>query len=143
MQEAINRHRLPIPFTVGGKDKLKATNLRFVPQPCSKLRDRYVGPFLIMEEVSPVAFRLTLPHGVRIHDVVDAILLERWNSDTEQADSVQPILIVHDAKRFEVDQILDVSFNSNGTGPPIKVRWAAPFNVPIEDTWEPMRGVNH
>jgi hypothetical protein len=24
-----------------------------------------------------------------------------------------------------------------------KVRWAAPFNVPSEDTWEPMRGVEH
>jgi hypothetical protein len=50
---------------------------------------------------------------------------------------------VHDAKRFKVDQILDVAFNSNGTGLLFKVRWPPPFNVPSEDTWEPMRGVNH
>jgi hypothetical protein len=49
---------------------------------------------------------------------------------------------VHDAKRFEVDQRLDVAFNSNGTGLLFKVRWATPFNVPSEDTWEPMRGVD-
>jgi hypothetical protein len=29
MQEGANRHRLPAPFTVGDKVKLKATNLRF------------------------------------------------------------------------------------------------------------------
>jgi hypothetical protein len=47
MQDAANRHRLPVPFKVGDKVKLKATNLRFVQQPCSKLRDRYIGLFLI------------------------------------------------------------------------------------------------
>jgi hypothetical protein len=50
---------------------------------------------------------------------------------------------VHDAKRFEVDQIFDVAFNSNGIGILFKILWAAPFNVPSEDTWEPMRGVDH
>jgi hypothetical protein len=54
-QESANRHRLLVPFTIGDKSKLKATNLRFVQQPCSKLRNRYIGPLLITEEVSPVA----------------------------------------------------------------------------------------
>jgi hypothetical protein len=44
MQESANRDRVPIPFTFGDKVKLKATNLRFVQQPCSKLCDRYIGP---------------------------------------------------------------------------------------------------
>jgi hypothetical protein len=90
-QESANRHRLLVPFTIGDKVKLKATNLRLVQQPSSKLRDRYIGPFLITEEVSTVArkifFRRKLPLGVRIHDVVHASLPEKWNSDTEQADS--------------------------------------------------------
>jgi hypothetical protein len=144
MQDVANRHRLLVPFTVGDKVKLKATNLRFVQQPCSKLRDRYIGLFLITEEVSPVAFRLKLPPGIRIYDVVHASLLEKWNSETEHANSAQPIPIVHDAKRFEVEQILDVACSSNGTtGLLFKVRWAASFNVPSKDTWEPMQGVNH
>jgi hypothetical protein len=117
MQEEANRHRFQVPFTFGDKVKLKATNLRFVQQPCSKLRDRYIGPYLITEEVSPVAFRLKLPL-----EYVHASLLEKWNLDIEHADSAQPILIVHGAKRFEVDRLLDVAFNSNGTGLLFKVR---------------------
>jgi hypothetical protein len=58
MQESANRHRLQIPFTIGNKVKLKAANLQFMHQPYSKLRDSYIGPFIITEEVSPVAFRL-------------------------------------------------------------------------------------
>jgi hypothetical protein len=42
------------------------------------------------------------------------IYRKKWNSDTEHADSAQRIPIVHDAKRFEVDRLLDVAFNSNG-----------------------------
>jgi hypothetical protein len=68
---------------------------------------------------------------------------KKWYLDTEQADSAQRIPIVHDAKRFEVDRLVHVAFNSNGTGLLFKVRWAASFNVPSEDIWEPMRGVDH
>jgi hypothetical protein len=68
---------------------------------------------------------------------------KKWYLDTKHADSAQPIPIVHDAKRFEVDKLLDVAVNSNGNGLLFKVRWAAPFNVPTEDTWEPMRGDDH
>jgi hypothetical protein len=70
--------------------------------------------------------------------------MHRWliPSLTKQADNAQRIPIVYDAKRFEVDRLLDVAFNSNGTGILFKVRWAALFNVPSEDTWEPMRGVD-
>jgi hypothetical protein len=122
MQESANRHRLLVSFAVSDKDKLKAANLRFVQQPCSKLRDRYIGMFLITEEVSPVAFWHKLSPRVRIHDVVHVTLPGKWNSYTKHADSAQRILIVHDAKRFEVDRLLDVAFNSNGIGILFKVR---------------------
>jgi hypothetical protein len=39
------------------------------------------------------------------------------NPNTKQADNAQRIPIVHDANRFEFDLLLDVAFNSNGTGP--------------------------
>eukprot|EP00873_Tetraselmis_striata_P015638 jgi/Tetstr1/435902/TSEL_024788.t1 len=84
MQTAANRKRLPVPFKTGDRVKLKASHLKFIQQPCAKLRDRYVGPFVITEQISPVAFRLQLPAGVRVHDVVHASMLEKWYDDPDQ-----------------------------------------------------------
>eukprot|EP00873_Tetraselmis_striata_P001628 jgi/Tetstr1/421892/TSEL_012792.t1 len=143
MQTAANRKRLPVPFKTGDRVKLKASHLKFIQQPCAKLRDRYVGPFVITEQISPVAFRLQLPAGVRVHDVVHASMLEKWYDDPDQPAKSERVPIVHDANRFHVQDILDVAFNNNGTGLLFRVRWAFPYNVPSEDTWEPLRGVKH
>jgi hypothetical protein len=145
MQSAANKKRLPVPFRVGDKVKLKAGNLRFLQQPCAKLRDRYVGPFEITEALSPVAFRIKLPPGVRIHDVVHASMLEKWFQDKNSLHDLAraPMPNVHDAKRFDVESIMDVAYNCIGTGLLFKVRWAYPYNVPSEDTWEPLRSVQH
>eukprot|EP00873_Tetraselmis_striata_P011441 jgi/Tetstr1/431705/TSEL_021230.t1 len=143
MQTAANRKRLPVPFKTGDRVKLKASHLKFIQQPCAKLRDRSVGPFVITEQISPVAFRLQLPAGVRVHDVVHASMLEKWYDDPDQPAKSERVPIVHDANRFHVQDILDVAFNNNGTGLLFRVRWAFPYNVPSEDTWEPLRGVKH
>jgi hypothetical protein len=62
------------------KISLPSTSTKFTWS-LALLCDRYIGPCFITEEVSPVAFRLMLPLGVRIHDVVHANLQERWNVD--------------------------------------------------------------
>jgi hypothetical protein len=123
---------------------LKAAILRFIEQPCSKLRDRCIdGQFSITEKVSPIVFRLKLPPRVRIHYAVHDSLLRKWNFDPEHANIAQRVPNVHDAERLEVKLLLDVAFNSNGIGLLIKVCWADPFNIPSEDTWEPMRRFKH
>ena len=140
-----NKRRLPAPFRAGDMVKLKAGHLKFLQQPCAKLRDRFIGPFLITEQVSPVSFRLKLPPGVRIHDVVHASQLEPWHASDQvtRQQTARPVPVVHDAKRFEVDQLLDSAYNSTGTGLLFRVRWSAPYNTPADDTWEPYRQVKH
>jgi hypothetical protein len=99
-----------------------------IQKPCSKLRDRHIGPFFITKKVSTVAFTLKLPFGVRIHDVVHASLLEKRSSNYEHAGNAYRLPIVHDAKPFEVERLLDVAFNSNGSGRLLfKIRWATRF----------------
>ena len=44
-----NRRRLSTPFQVGDMVRLSAEHLSFVQQPTHKFRDRYVGPFEIVE----------------------------------------------------------------------------------------------
>eukprot|EP00873_Tetraselmis_striata_P011425 jgi/Tetstr1/431689/TSEL_021215.t2 len=121
----------------------KERTYRMSPAELQELRDRYVGPFVITQQISPVAFRLQLPAGVRVHDVVHASMLEKWYDDPDQPAKSERVPIVHDANRFHVQDILDVAFNNNGTGLLFRVRWAFPYNVPSEDTWEPLRGVKH
>ena len=138
-----NKYRIPSPFRVGQKAKLKASHLKFLQQPCAKLRDRYIGPFEIIEQISPVAFRIKLPPGVRIHDAVHASQLELWHDDPSNPidPALNPVPVVHDVNKFYVDHIMDVAYNSNGTGLLFKVRWSYPYNTPSDDTWEPTRNV--
>jgi hypothetical protein len=46
-----------------------------LPYQSSKLAPKWYGPFIIMEEISPVAYCLTLPASWMIHDVFHASLL--------------------------------------------------------------------
>jgi hypothetical protein len=109
-----------------------------------KIRDRYVGPFKVLQVISPVSFRIKLPPGVCVHDVVHASQLEPWHPDSfSRQTSTAPTPIVHDANRFEVDQILDVAYNSTGNGLLFRVRWALPYNSLEDDTWEPLRHLSH
>jgi hypothetical protein len=63
MQEYANRHRLPTPFTVGDKVKLKAANIRVIQQPCSKLRDRYIAHLSLRRRFLRLRFGLSYPPG--------------------------------------------------------------------------------
>jgi hypothetical protein len=103
-----------------------------------------VGPFKVLQVITPISFRIQLPPGVRVHDVVHASQLEPWHSDSfSRQASTAHTPIVHDANLFEVDQILDVAYNSTGTGLLFRVRWALPYNSHEDDIWEPLRHLSH
>nr|GFB51461.1 retrotransposable element Tf2 [Tanacetum cinerariifolium] len=67
----VDKRRKPLEFSVGDKVLLKVSPrkgvLRFGKR--SKLSPRYVGPFKIVERISPVAYRLRLPKElIGVHD---------------------------------------------------------------------------
>ena len=45
-------------------------------RPSQKLKARYYGPFKILEQTSPVTFKLELPQTVNIHPIFHAGLLK-------------------------------------------------------------------
>lgn len=141
-----NQHRQPSSFAVGDTVRINAEHFKFQQQPCPKFRDRYVGPFTITRQVSPVAFEVSAPPGSRFHPVFHVSRLEKWTSDIDHLRDAapRPLPIVSDATHeFLVESLLDVDFNSNRTGLLFNVRWAAPYDSPEHDTWEPLRHLSN
>ncbi|KAL0391218.1 UNVERIFIED_CONTAM: hypothetical protein Scaly_0478900 [Sesamum calycinum] len=71
-------------YEVGGRVFLKISPLRGILRfgKHGKLSPRYIGPYEILEQVGPLAYRLALPAELsQIHDVFHVSMLRRYQSD--------------------------------------------------------------
>ncbi len=81
--------------------------------PCKKLSPRYLGPFKILRQITPVSFRLALPSNYRISPTFHASLLKpaggsRGAEDQEEAgDKGAPSIIIDGEEVYQVHEILD------------------------------------
>ena len=98
--------RLP-KWKVGDKVWLDNRNLR-INYASRKLSPRREGPFEIAQVLSPVAFRLRLPAGWKIHDVFHASLLSPFRETKEHGFNFvnPPPDIIGGEEEYEVDAIL-------------------------------------
>lgn len=81
MKSIADRHRRDISFTVGDMVLLKLQPYRqhSVARPLSKkLGQRYYGPFLVLDKIGNVAYRLKLPDNAKIHLVFHVSLLRPY-----------------------------------------------------------------
>ncbi|GJV56403.1 putative reverse transcriptase domain-containing protein [Tanacetum coccineum] len=132
--------RRPLEFEVGDKVMLKVAPwkgvMRFRKR--RKLNPRYIGPFQIIERISPVAYRLELPQELsRVHNVFHVCNLKKCLSDDTLVIPLEEIQL-DDKLNFveELVEIMDreVKQLKRSHIPIIKVRWNARRGP--EYTWE-------
>ncbi len=108
-----NRHRRINPDYQPGQWVWLSTRDLRLRLPCKKLSPRYVGPFKILRQITPVSFRLALPNHYRISPTFHVSLLkpaggQRGEEVQEVAgDQRAPPLIIDGEEAYQVREILD------------------------------------
>ena len=78
-------------------------------RPAKKLEHRRLGPYRVLEQVSPVAYCLAFLKSLKIHDVFHAGLLSAYIPPTSaQAVAAPPEPIARDGEEeYEIKEVLD------------------------------------
>ena len=122
-------------FEVGDKVWLDARNLHL--KTMRKLTPRRLGPFEVVEEVSPVVYKLHLPKAWHIHDVFHASLLTLQVTTPEYGipDELPLPELIDRESEFEVENILQHKFIGRKKEICYLVQWRGYSRA--ESTWEP------
>lgn len=112
-EEQANKRRRDHTFKVGDQVLLRATNITIPADsisPADKLRPQYLGPFTLLEQHSPVSFRVELPPFYKIHDVFHVDVLRPYLPSPESLGSRSAAppdpTIIDGQDEYEVDEIL-------------------------------------
>ncbi len=123
-------------FRLRQKVWLEAKNLA-LPYGSVKLVPRRHGPFPITQVISPVTFKLALPHQWTIHPVFHASLLTPYSEMKEHGENYSrpPSNLMAGEEQYEVESIRSHRRQGRGKQLQYLVKWSG---YPKSDnTWEP------
>lgn len=111
-REQADRRRRPGPEYHPGQWVWLSTRDLRLQLPCKKLNPRYVGPFQITRQITPVSFRLALPNHFRIAPTFHVSLLKPANGPNEEEEEVtsdqSPLPTMVDGEEaYQVRELLD------------------------------------
>ncbi|KAL0154036.1 hypothetical protein M9458_050695, partial [Cirrhinus mrigala] len=112
-QAQADRRRRPNPPYEPGQWVWLSTRDLHLRRPCKKLNPRYVGPFKIIKQITPVSFRLELPAEYRISPTFHVSLLKPTDDPggvenlEETASQGPPPIIIDGEEVYQVNTILD------------------------------------
>ena len=105
--QALNKTAQSAPlaqYNINKQVWLKAKHLT-LPYQTAKLTPKCHGPFRIIKQISPVAYKLELPSTWTLHPVFHASLLTPYHETTEHGTNYQwlPPKIIDDQEEYEVE----------------------------------------
>src|SRR6266403_320800 len=126
----------PSQYSPGQQVWLDATHLK-LPHQKAKLTLKCLGPFKVLKEISPVAYRLALPVNWRIHDVFHASLLNPYHETKEHGPNFTrpPPDLIEGEEEYEVEWIVAHRMFERSKSLQYLVKWKG---YPESDnSWEP------
>jgi hypothetical protein len=134
--------RSPVTVKLGDQVLLSTRNIDLKNPGTKKLLPKWMGPFKIIQEINPVAFKLELPANLaRLHPVFHANLLKPYLASGTVQPPPEPILIEDGDVLFLVDQLLDRRSHMKGRKRVTEylVKWKG--YAPEHNTWEPASNI--
>ncbi|QRV83751.1 Retrotransposable element Tf2 protein [Ceratobasidium sp. AG-Ba] len=129
------KHRLPEDIKVGDKVWLDARNIK-TEGPVAKLSAKRIGPYRVLKKEGTHAFKLELPHTLKVHPVFHTSLISLKKEDPFGREPPQPPAEVtpDGEEEYEVEKILDSRKRRNQVQ--YLVHWKG--YGPESNTWEPL-----
>jgi hypothetical protein len=143
-----DQHRRELILQVGDWVLLSTKNLRLkadqVNKAKQKLLPRFVGPYQVLSAIGKVAYKLSLPAGVRIHPVFHVSLLKPYKDPSVVGGGRperSPLDWLEPDPKFEVECILKHEEDAPGTIRHLRylIRWKQ-YSADW-DSWEPEENV--
>jgi chromodomain-containing protein/p58 integrase-like protein len=112
VQASLEKHAKPYfsnrSFQVNDQVWLDIRNLK-VKAPSKKLSPRHYGPFMILEQVSPVTYCISLPQSMKIHDVFHVNQLIPFTKTQEYGKAYlqPPSELIDGEEEYEIEEILN------------------------------------
>jgi hypothetical protein len=106
-----------------------------------KLGFKFFGPYLVLQRVGKVAYKLQLPLASRIHPVVHVSQLKKGLKPTDEVSSTLPIALMRLHQVVQPKAVVGGRMIRRGSkmAPQIKVQWQG---LPSScDSWEPVYAI--
>jgi len=127
-------------YKVGQKVWVETDNID-LKRPSKKLAEKRIGPYEILEIISPNAIKLKLPRTIKLHPVMNVSRLRPYKEPriTGQETTPAPPVEINGELEYEVEQILDSRLRRGQLQ--YLVKWQG--YTEEHNTWEPLANLTN